>query len=173
MPSLFHNKINGTKNYHGYASVIMIVDDVQNRPMHRLRITLTSWWVRWRPKSPMSRLFTQPFVQAQIKKKKHTHQSSTPLAFLRDIHRGPVNSPHKWPVTRKRSPFDDVVMDYTDVSVTADSKIILQHMYIALQPLDKLCTREVGGSSTRQFLCNRRVGFLTTMARNRNITMTS
>ena len=26
------------------------------------------------------------------------------------IHRGPVNSPHKWPVTRKLFPFDDVTM---------------------------------------------------------------
>ena len=29
------------------------------------------------------------------------HQSSSSLAFVRRIHRGPVNSPHKWPVTRK------------------------------------------------------------------------
>ena len=26
------------------------------------------------------------------------------------IHRGPVNSPHKWPVTRKMFPFDDIFM---------------------------------------------------------------
>ena len=26
------------------------------------------------------------------------------------IHRSPVNSPHKWPVTRKMFPFDDVIM---------------------------------------------------------------
>ena len=32
------------------------------------------------------------------------------LAFVRGIHRGPVNSPHKWPVTRKMFPFDDVIM---------------------------------------------------------------
>ena len=29
------------------------------------------------------------------------HQSSAPLAFVRGIHRWPVNSPHKGPVTRK------------------------------------------------------------------------
>ena len=28
------------------------------------------------------------------------HQSSASLAFVRGIHRGPVNSPHKWQVTR-------------------------------------------------------------------------
>ena len=28
---------------------------------------MTSWWARWRLKSPSSWLFTQPFIQAQIK----------------------------------------------------------------------------------------------------------
>ena len=38
------------------------------------------------------------------------HQSSASLAFVWGIHRGPANSPHKWPVTRKIFPFDDVIM---------------------------------------------------------------
>ena len=38
------------------------------------------------------------------------HQSSASLAFVREIHRGPVNFPHKWPVTRKMFPLDDVIM---------------------------------------------------------------
>ena len=38
------------------------------------------------------------------------HQSSASLAFVWGIHRWPVNSPHKWPVTRKMFPFDDVIM---------------------------------------------------------------
>ena len=38
------------------------------------------------------------------------HQSPASLAFVRGIHRSPVNSPHKRPVTRKMSPFDDVIM---------------------------------------------------------------
>ena len=37
------------------------------------------------------------------------HQNSASLAFVRGIHRGPMNSPHKWPVTRKMFPFDDVI----------------------------------------------------------------
>ena len=48
------------------------------------------------------------------------HQSSASLAFVRGIHRGPVNSPHKWSVTRKMFPFDDVIMEgpkYYRVSV--------------------------------------------------------
>ena len=44
-------------------------------------ITMTSWWARWRLKSPASRLFTQP-----------------------------GNSPHKWPVTRKMFSFDDIII---------------------------------------------------------------
>ena len=38
------------------------------------------------------------------------HQSSASLAFVWAIHRWPVNSPHKWPVTRKMFSFDDVIM---------------------------------------------------------------
>ena len=38
------------------------------------------------------------------------HQSSASLAFVWEIHRGPVNSPHKWQVTRKMFPFDDVIV---------------------------------------------------------------
>ena len=39
------------------------------------------------------------------------HQSSALLAFVREIHRGPVNSPHKWPVAQKMFPFDGVIME--------------------------------------------------------------
>ena len=38
------------------------------------------------------------------------HQSSALLAFVRGIHRWPVNSPRKGPVSRKMFPFDDVIM---------------------------------------------------------------
>ena len=38
------------------------------------------------------------------------HQSSASLAFVWGIHRWPVNSTHKGPVTRKMFPFDDVIM---------------------------------------------------------------
>ena len=41
------------------------------------------------------------------------HQSSASLDFVGGIHRGPVNSPHKWPVMRKIFPFDDVIMFYS------------------------------------------------------------
>ena len=40
------------------------------------------------------------------------HQSSASLAFVQGIHRGPVNSPHKWPETWQMFQFDDVIMRY-------------------------------------------------------------
>ena len=45
------------------------------------------------------------------------HQSSASLAFVRGIHRGPVNSPHKWLVSRKMFPFDDVIMQGKQISI--------------------------------------------------------
>ena len=40
------------------------------------------------------------------------HQSSASLAFVRGLCRRPVNSLHKWPVTRKIFSFDDVIMKH-------------------------------------------------------------
>ena len=51
-----------------------------------------------------------PTVYSGVDQRKH--QSSASLAFVRRIHRWPVNSPHKWPVTRKMFPFDDVIMKF-------------------------------------------------------------
>ena len=45
-------------------------------------------------------------------------QSFASLAFVQGIHWGPVNSPHKWPVTRKMFPFDDVIMSCWWPSIT-------------------------------------------------------
>ena len=69
-------------------------------------ITMTSQWAWWRLKSPAAPLFTQSFINSGCRSKK----SSASLAFLRGIHRWPVNSPHKGQVTRKIFPFDDVIM---------------------------------------------------------------
>ena len=53
------------------------------------------------------------------------HQSSASLAFVRGIHRGPVSSPHNWPVTRIMFPFDDVIMrteiNYVSIMHATDS----------------------------------------------------
>ena len=52
-------------------------------------------------------MFTQRFIQARIKQ---NIKAPRYWQFVRGIHRGPVNSPHKWPVTRKLFPFDDVII---------------------------------------------------------------
>ena len=39
-----------------------------------------------------------------------THQSPASLVSVKGIHRWPVNSPHKGPITRKMFPFDGVIM---------------------------------------------------------------
>ena len=40
------------------------------------------------------------------------HQSPTSLVCVQGIDRSPVNSLHKWPVTRHMFPFDDVIMNF-------------------------------------------------------------
>ena len=44
------------------------------------------------------------------------HRSSASLAFVRGIHREPVNVPHKSSVTRKMFPFDDVIMTHIKIT---------------------------------------------------------
>ena len=56
------------------------------------------------------------------------HQSSASLAFVRWIHRWSVNSPHKWPVTRKMFPFDDVIMFLS--AFVLQSKLTVQDRHI-------------------------------------------
>ena len=46
------------------------------------------------------------------------YQRSASLAFVRGFDRRPVNPPHKWPVTRKMFPFDDVMMTKTKSKIT-------------------------------------------------------
>ena len=54
-------------------------------------------------------VYSTNYLGADQKKDK----SSVSLAFMRRICGRPVNSPHKWPVTRKTFPFDDVIMRKT------------------------------------------------------------
>ena len=52
------------------------------------------------------------------------HQSSASLAFVRGIHRWPVDSPHKGPVTRKMFSFDGVIM-YNVPLVGTDGRLTI------------------------------------------------
>ena len=51
------------------------------------------------------------YLTVYSRRRSRTRQSSASLALVRGMHRWPVNSPHKGPVTRKMFPFDDVIMD--------------------------------------------------------------
>ena len=76
--------------------------------------TICHWPLRWRHNEldgvsdhqPHDCLLNRLFERRSKKK----HQSSASPAFVRGIHRGPMNSPHKWPVACKMFPFDDVIM---------------------------------------------------------------
>ena len=57
------------------------------------------------------------------RKSKKTSNSAS-VAFVRGIHRWPVNSPHKGPVTRKMFPFDDVIMIFEIIMADSDLLII-------------------------------------------------
>ena len=82
------------------------------------------------------------------------HQSSASLAFVRGIHRPPVNSPHKGPVTRKVFPFDDVIMKIyvRQVSGCGVAKAAVTHVLQLvgdclatkkqLQPMQPLCDQK-------------------------------
>ena len=58
------------------------------------------------------------------------HQSSASLAFVRGIHRSPVNSPHKGPVTREMFAFDDVIM--ITLNMAAVENVVAAHSVIEL-----------------------------------------
>ena len=55
------------------------------------------------------------------------HQRSASLAFVRGVHRWPVNSPCKWPVPRKMCPFDDVIMSRLSHCISGDA-VKLHHV---------------------------------------------
>ena len=52
-------------------------------------------------------------------------KSPASLAFVRGIHRWPVNSPHRWPVMRKMFQFDDVIINRSGF---LNTKYTLYHM---------------------------------------------
>ena len=52
------------------------------------------------------------------------HQSSASVAFVRGIHRWPVNSPHQSPVTRKMFLFHEVIMSRTIPTLTILTRVL-------------------------------------------------
>ena len=80
------------------------------------------------------------------------HQSSASLAFVRGIHRWPVNSPHKGPVTPKMFPFDDVII----YAFFPESGLTVTNQYVAWlserHPNQVHLTMPVGAPCWREWL---------------------
>ena len=69
--------------------------------------------LQWRHNRHNSVLNHQPhhcLLNRLFRCRSKKHQSSASLAFVWGIHRWPMKSPHKWPVTQQMLPFDDVIM---------------------------------------------------------------
>ena len=113
------------------------------------------------------------------------HQSSASLAFVREIHRWPVNSSHKWPVMGKMFPFDDVITYDNIVSYTwhgfcwvvrlgGTVCTIYIYIYIHIYMFSVVCfvditiVRDVGFYSS----CTRRVNFIVTITIISTVTQT-
>ena len=62
------------------------------------------------------------------------HQSSASLAFVKGIHRWPVNSLHKGPVTRKMFPLHDVIIHVSSLRCTGIISVHIQKWYYQRYP---------------------------------------
>ena len=85
------------------------------------------------------------------------HQSSASLAFVWGIHRGPVNSPHKGPVTRKMFPFDDVIMRLKNTPLILQYRvmvILLKNIISHWVPMRWLRYSPIKSSANRWENCN-------------------
>ena len=92
-----------------------IFDDICHVYMPYCKDTETAWGEYITMSAMASQITSLKIVYSTVcsGEDQRKHQSSASLAFVRVIHRWPVNSPHKWPVTRQMFPFDDVILILT------------------------------------------------------------
>ena len=69
------------------------------------------------------------------RRSKKTSRSAS-LDIVRGIHRWPVNSPHKGPVTRKTFPFDDVIMH--NIKCVANRELGTERVRETMHPINRL-----------------------------------
>ena len=97
------------------------------------------------------------------------YQRSASLAFVRGIHRWPVNSPHKWPVTRKMFPFDgDIIYSKNDAKYASltvvrwlspkQCRMVQPSLILHLSPLSAASIRHWTESVLVQVMASRRTG---------------
>ena len=122
-------------SYHVDGNIYTVYAEKQTRKMHHLRhgrvyfsisacissrvnlsVTLLSLLWCHNGRDVVSNHQTRNCLLNRLFRRRSKKASKHPsLAFVRGIHRWPMNSPHKWPVTRKMYPFDDVVMCSTNI----------------------------------------------------------
>ena len=81
------------------------------------------------------------------------HQGSALLAFVKGIHRWPVDSPHKGPAKRKIFPFDDVIIILWEIQLMAKHRMAPGHCRLLLSTslrniFASVVTRVISGKRT-------------------------
>ena len=113
-----------------------------NKPLHQPMITSFHYNdVTMRAMASQITSLTIVYSTVYSGADKTKYQSSASLACARGIHRWPVNSLHKGPVTRKMFPFDDVIMVHVSsyalvfhsvLSIWAGSHLYLLLVYVCV-----------------------------------------
>ena len=103
-----------SRNFHSFQklpTVSLQSPGVWQMPVARdvCKKTLSLWW-RHNRHGSVSNHQPHDCLLNRLFRRRSKKTSKLRVTGLCGIHRGPVNSPHKWPVTRKMFPFDDVIM---------------------------------------------------------------
>ena len=80
-------------------------------------VVLVLWALQWRHNGHngvSNHQLHDCLLNRLFRRRSKKTSKSVSLAFLRGIPRWPVNSPQKWPVTRKMFPFDDVIISLNE-----------------------------------------------------------
>ena len=93
------------------------------------------------------------------------HRSSASLAFGRGIHWGLVNSPHKWPVTRKMFPFDDVIMKKQTTKTYVSGVVWRSCYYRSSKHLPYYWPHSVTSGFPSKKVCNRELLYIPALLR--------
>ena len=86
--------------------------------VYKLHTTL-KWRYNGRDNGPNHRRF-YCLLNRLFRRRSKKNQRSASAAFVRGIHRWPVNSPHKGQVTWKTIPFEDVIINRWDMTKLFD-----------------------------------------------------
>ena len=111
-PQLFHHKLSSVQlEYKQWTVAKLFISDVIIGVM-AFQITIL--------------MIVDSMVYSGADQRKH--QSSASLAFVRGIHRWPVNSLHKGPVTQEMFPLDDVIIEPSGPVVAFCGRTISMHL---------------------------------------------